>query len=574
MTKAQGKEKERRAKRARDAGAGANAQAQQPPRQARGDDDEDQPKRRRKRDGGMFNKKEKETADPVPGNVIPASDREKIDMSFELVAPEGITPVKRSGAAQAAATARRAVAADGSASDDADAGDAGDTNDTNDTNDGVCVFCDDGGDLLMCDGPCKRSFHKYANPASKCKGIRLSEAERLRIKGTNDRWVCESCREEAHECYWCHETGDAREGAPRDHRVVKCQHAGCGRFYHMRCLIEAGVKPADVMLLADAGEGERPSDEAKMEAIRRGDPAAVSFFCPLHRCAACGEGASADRPLLRCRRCPVAYHEGCLPEGIREREAAGERRHWPEQDNIMYCLRHDILPECSTPARLTQERMRQGIAVVKRRRGERVRSTGAGGGGSGAGEGAGERAGAGAGGGDDPPRAEEEDGKVAPPLVPAADDDGALAAARAAVEEVCEAVREAGLPSLSQVEAGIVQVFPYHASALDFRMPSREYVRNVVSQAELAMGGLRHGNDRAARETCRREDLRTIDVLMSRLPAFTAPYRDRATYSSFGRNFTKVSDVSFCCCVRPRSSCCWAACLPLLRGIVVGGGWC
>ena len=325
MEKAQAKEKERRAKRARDAGAGANAQAQQPPRQARGDDDEDQPKRRRKRDRGMFNKKEKETADPVPGNVIPASDRENIDMNFELVAPEGITPVKRSGAAQAAATARRAVAADGSASDDADGPDAGDTNDTNDTNDGVCAFRDDGGDLLMCGG-------------------------------------------------------------------------------------------------SGAGEGE------------------------------------------------------------------------------------------------------------------------------GAGEGAGGGEGEGAAGGDDPPRAEEEDGKVAPPLVPAADDDGALAAARAAVEEVCEAVREAGLPSLSQVEAGIVQVFPYHASALDFRMPSREYVRNVVSQAELAMRALRQGNERAARETCRREDLRTIDVLMSRLPAFTAPYRDRATYSSFGRNFTKVSDVLFCCC--------------------------
>ena len=323
MEKAQGKEKERRAKRARDAGAGANTQAQQPPRQARGDDDEDRPKRRRKRDGGMFNKKKRETADRVPGNVIPASDRENIDMNFELVAPEGITPVKRSGAAQAAATARRAVAADGSASDDADGPDAGDTNDTNDTNDGVCAFSDDGGDLLMCDGE---------------------------------------------------------------------------------------------------GEGE------------------------------------------------------------------------------------------------------------------------------GAGEGAGGGEGEGAAGGDDPPRAEEEDGKVAPPLVPAADDDGALAAARAAVEEVCEAVREAGLPSLSQVEAGIVQVFPYHASALDFRMPSREYVRNVVSQAELAMRALRQGNERAARETCRREDLRTIDVLMSRLPAFTAPYRDRATYSSFGRNFTKVSDVSFCCC--------------------------
>ena len=38
---------------------------------------------------------------------------------------------------------------------------------------------------------------------------------------------------------------------------------------------------------------------------------------PLHVCAAAVEGRCAndepDEPLIECRRCPVAYHEDCIP---------------------------------------------------------------------------------------------------------------------------------------------------------------------------------------------------------------------------------------------------------------------
>lgn len=44
--------------------------------------------------------------------------------------------------------------------------------------DSFCIFCDDGGVLLCCDGPCMRSFHatKEAGGESKCRSLGLSEA--------------------------------------------------------------------------------------------------------------------------------------------------------------------------------------------------------------------------------------------------------------------------------------------------------------------------------------------------------------------------------------------------------------
>jgi hypothetical protein len=41
-------------------------------------------------------------------------------------------------------------------------------------NESICALCDDGGDLLMCDGVCMRSFHR------RCVG--LSKSAYLEIK--------------------------------------------------------------------------------------------------------------------------------------------------------------------------------------------------------------------------------------------------------------------------------------------------------------------------------------------------------------------------------------------------------
>lgn len=44
--------------------------------------------------------------------------------------------------------------------------------------DSFCSFCDDGGDLLCCDGPCMRSFHasKEDGIQTNCKSLGLSKA--------------------------------------------------------------------------------------------------------------------------------------------------------------------------------------------------------------------------------------------------------------------------------------------------------------------------------------------------------------------------------------------------------------
>lgn len=44
--------------------------------------------------------------------------------------------------------------------------------------DSVCTLCDDGGELLCCDGPCMRSFHARIKDGSEmgCRTLRFTEA--------------------------------------------------------------------------------------------------------------------------------------------------------------------------------------------------------------------------------------------------------------------------------------------------------------------------------------------------------------------------------------------------------------
>ena len=40
------------------------------------------------------------------------------------------------------------------------------------------------------------------------------------------------------------------------------------------------------------------------------------FHCPLHSCANCELGTTSGHTLVRCTRCPVAYHPQCVPAGV------------------------------------------------------------------------------------------------------------------------------------------------------------------------------------------------------------------------------------------------------------------
>ncbi|ERN18324.1 hypothetical protein AMTR_s00055p00186020, partial [Amborella trichopoda] len=43
--------------------------------------------------------------------------------------------------------------------------------------DTVCVICDNGGELLCCEGPCMRSFHATAGAESYCRSLGMTDAQ-------------------------------------------------------------------------------------------------------------------------------------------------------------------------------------------------------------------------------------------------------------------------------------------------------------------------------------------------------------------------------------------------------------
>ncbi|KAK3014521.1 hypothetical protein RJ639_010071 [Escallonia herrerae] len=127
----------------------------------------------------------------------------------------------------------------------------------------VCSICDEGGELLSCEGSCFRSFHptKMAGASSRCKtlGFTAEEVD-----------------------------------------VFRCVSATCGRFYHPRCVAQ---------LLLRGSENE-------VNELQEQIAAGEDFTCPVHKCIVCKQGEDKtdhDLQFAICRRCPKAYHRKCLP---------------------------------------------------------------------------------------------------------------------------------------------------------------------------------------------------------------------------------------------------------------------
>ncbi|XP_076140069.1 histone-lysine N-methyltransferase NSD3 isoform X2 [Alosa pseudoharengus] len=132
----------------------------------------------------------------------------------------------------------------------------------------VCQKCESFGDsLVCCEGECNRLLHP------ECLGA-----------GSDGEPICQECKTGSHACFSCKVAeGDAR----------RCAVSGCGRFYHEAC---ARKYPGTAV-----------------------DPGGLQ--CPQHSCATCClerdlQKASTGR-LMRCLRCPVAYHtgDGCVAAG-------------------------------------------------------------------------------------------------------------------------------------------------------------------------------------------------------------------------------------------------------------------
>ncbi|NXX78670.1 NSD1 protein, partial [Urocolius indicus] len=134
----------------------------------------------------------------------------------------------------------------------------------------VCQICEKPGELLLCEAQCCGAFHLQ------CLG--LSEMP----KG---KFICNECSTGVHTCFVCKSCGEDAK---------RCLLPLCGKYYHEACIQKY---PPTVM----QNKG---------------------FRCSLHICMTCHAAnpanisASKGR-LMRCVRCPVAYHSNdfCLAAG-------------------------------------------------------------------------------------------------------------------------------------------------------------------------------------------------------------------------------------------------------------------
>lgn len=129
----------------------------------------------------------------------------------------------------------------------------------------VCLVCEQTGeDIVTCAGQCYGTYHLH------CIGVERS-AEKI---------LCTACSTGVHVCFTCKKS----EG-----EVRRCCALHCGRFYHEAC-----VRLSALTVFENRG-----------------------FRCPLHTCLSChysGRAAckATKGKMMRCLRCPVAYHVGDL----------------------------------------------------------------------------------------------------------------------------------------------------------------------------------------------------------------------------------------------------------------------
>ncbi|PKA66700.1 hypothetical protein AXF42_Ash003355 [Apostasia shenzhenica] len=206
--------------------------------------------------------------------------------------------------------------------------------------DSVCAICDNGGELLCCEGRCLRSFHatKEAGEDSDCAslGLTMSQVEAMQS------FFCKNCQLKQHQCFACGKLGSSDKSANPE--VFSCVSATCGHFYHPKCV--AGLL--------------FPDNKTEAAELEKKIVAGESFTCPVHRCFICKQVENKEVEELQfamCRRCPKAYHRKCLPRKISFEDVEEEdviQRAWEgllPNRILIYCLKHDIDEDLGTPSR-------------------------------------------------------------------------------------------------------------------------------------------------------------------------------------------------------------------------------
>lgn len=126
----------------------------------------------------------------------------------------------------------------------------------------ICAICDEGGELIICDGLCHRQFHASINSEGagdyNCPSVNFSIEE-------DGGFICPDCMENQARCFKCHIVGDIAT------QIRQCPSDFCARWYCFTCL----------------------TPEASA--------------CNLHRCQTCTQASCEDGiDMVQCMRCPSA----------------------------------------------------------------------------------------------------------------------------------------------------------------------------------------------------------------------------------------------------------------------------
>ncbi|KAG0491270.1 hypothetical protein HPP92_004668 [Vanilla planifolia] len=90
---------------------------------------------------------------------------------------------------------------------DVDKGNGDESEDESDLFDSVCSICDNGGELLCCEGRCLRSFHatKRAGEDSDCASLGLTRTQ----VDAMQNFLCKNCQLKKHQCFACGKLGSS-----------------------------------------------------------------------------------------------------------------------------------------------------------------------------------------------------------------------------------------------------------------------------------------------------------------------------------------------------------------------------
>ena len=86
-----------------------------------------------------------------------------------------------------------------------------------DSHDDVCALCEEVGELICCDGRCKRAFHRTCVPSNNPPPPREEGAVPCRR-----RWLCSDCRCQRMRCFYCKCWGSTHLSTPLTHRMISC----------------------------------------------------------------------------------------------------------------------------------------------------------------------------------------------------------------------------------------------------------------------------------------------------------------------------------------------------------------